>query len=83
MSGEYFEDISLRLLEIKDYEACKMWCDRAVKYFPKRLSTYTCQLKLYFSCGDRDSFFRVLDELKQSDVVIDNETLELIRVFQT
>ena len=83
MSGEYFEDISLRLLEIKDYEACKMWCYRAVKYFPKRLSTYTCQLKLYFSCGDRDSFFRVLDELKQSDVVIDNETLELIRVFQT
>lgn len=83
MSGEYFEDISLRLLEIKDYETCKMWCDRAVKYFPKRLSTYTCQLKLYFSCGDRDSFFRVLDELKQSDVVIDNETLELIRVFQT
>lgn len=83
MSGEYFEDISLRLLEIKDYEACKMWCDRAAKYFPKRLSTYTCQLKLYFSCGDRDSFFRVLDELKQSDVVIDNETLELIRVFQT
>ena len=80
MSGEYFEDISLRLLEIKDYER---WCERAVKYFPKRLSTYTCQLKLYFSCGDREDFFRVLEQLKQSDVVIDNETLELIRVFQS
>lgn len=57
--------------------------ERAVKYFPKRLSTYTCQLKLYFSCGDREAFFRVLEQLKQSDVVIDNETLELIRVFQS
>ena len=83
MSGEYFEDISLRLLEIKDYERCRVWCERAVKYFPKRLSTYTCQLKLYFSCGDREDFFRVLEQLKQSDVVIDNETLELIRVFQS
>ena len=83
MSGEYFEDISLRLLEIKDYERCRVWCERAVKYFPKRLSTYTCQLKLYFSCGDREAFFRVLEQLKQSDVVIDNETLELIRVFQS
>lgn len=83
MSGEYFEDIALRLLEIKEYDRCRIWCERAVKYFPKRLSTYTCQLKLYFSCGDRESFFRVLRELKQSDVVIDNETLELIRVFQS
>lgn len=83
MSGEYFEDIALRLLEIKEYDHCRIWCERAVKYFPKRLSTYTCQLKLYFSCGDRESFFRVLRELKQSDVVIDNETLELIRVFQS
>ena len=33
MSGEYFEDISLRLLEIKDYERCRVWCERAVKYF--------------------------------------------------
>lgn len=82
MSGEYFEDIALRLLEIKDYERCRIWCERAVKYFPKRLSTYTCQLKLYFSCGDRESFFRVLEQLKHSDVVIDSETLELIRVFQ-
>jgi hypothetical protein len=39
------------------------------------------QMKLYFSDGDRDNFFRVMNELKHSDIAIDNETLELIRTF--
>ena len=82
MTTYHFESISLRLLEIEDFERCKKWCDRAVKYYPKSLSTYTCQLKLYFSNGDREKFFKVLEELRNSNIVIDNETLELIRVFQ-
>lgn len=82
MTSHHYEAVSLRLLEIQEYEECKKWCDRAVEHYPEALSTYTCQLKLYFSNRDRESFFRVLSELKQSNVVIDNETLELIRVFQ-
>ena len=31
--------------------------------------------------GEREKFFQVMQELKQSDVIIDNETLELIRTF--
>ena len=30
----------------------------------------------------KDEFFNELDELKHSDVIIDRETLELIRAFQ-
>ena len=82
MTTYHFESISLRLLEIEDFKRCKKWCDRAVTYYPKSLSTYTCQLKLYFSNGDREKFFQVLEELRNSNIVIDNETLELIRVFQ-
>lgn len=82
MTSHHYESICLRLLEIKEYDICKKWCERSVLGYPNTLSTYTCQLKLYFSNGDRKSFFRVLNALKQSNVVIDNETLELIRVFQ-
>ena len=37
----------------------------------------TCQLKLFFSNGDKENFFRVMNELKASDITIDKETLEL------
>lgn len=82
MTSEHYEMVSLRLLEIREYENCKKWCERAVMQYPKSLSTYTCQLKLYFSNGNREEFFRVLSELRSTNIVIDNETLEMIRVFQ-
>ena len=30
---------------------------------------------------NREKFFNVMEELKKADVVIDRETLELIRIF--
>lgn len=81
MLSEYYEAISIRLLEIADYDRSQKWCDRAEYYYPNTLSTYTCQLKLYFTSGQKDKFFHVLEELRKSSIVIDNETLEMIRVF--
>lgn len=82
MTSFHFEAVSLRHLEIGEYTVCEKWCERARGCYPNTLSTYTCQLKLYFSNGDRKRFFDVMEELRDSNIVIDNETLELIRVFQ-
>lgn len=82
MTSAQYEAISMRLLEIKDYEKCKKWCDRAKYTHPNTLATYTCQLKLYFSSGQKQNFFKVIEELKHSSVVVDSETLELLRVFR-
>ena len=82
MTSAHYEAISLRLLEIEDYDKCKKWCDRAEYQYPNTLATYTCQLKLYFNSGQRERFFEVMEALKHSAVVIDSETLELIRVFR-
>lgn len=82
MTSFHFEAVSLRHLEIGEYAVCEKWCERARGCYPNTLSTYTCRLKLYFSNGDRKRFFDVMEELRNSDIVIDNETLELIRVFQ-
>ncbi len=82
MTSRYYQAVSMRLLEIQDFERCRIWCERAVGHYPDTLATYTCQLKLFFSIGDRERFFEVLSQLRSSKVVIDNETLELIRVFQ-
>lgn len=82
MTSAQYEAISLRLLEVEDYENCRKWCDRAEYQYPNTLATYTCQLKLYFNSGQKERFFEVMEALKHSAVVIDSETLELIRVFQ-
>ena len=81
VSSSVYEKVCQRLLETEDYENCRKWCARAREQYPEALSSYTCQLKLFFSCGDRENFFRVMQELKESDITIDNETLELIRIF--
>ncbi len=81
MLSEEFEAVSMRLLELHEFILCEKWCNRAVEMYPNTLATYTCRLKLYYSVGDRDSFFRVLGSLRESGISVDNETLELIRVF--
>lgn len=81
MLPQRYEAVCLRLIEQKQFEQADLWCERLAKQFPDELVAYTCRLKLYFEENDRDHFFLVMDQLKKSDIIIDNETLELIRVF--
>lgn len=81
LTAQQYEGIFLRLLEIKDYEKCEKWCLRMAEQIPDELPSYTCKLKLYFATRNRESFFETFNALKKSDIVIDNETLELIRLF--
>lgn len=81
MLPQRYEAVCLRLIEQNQFEQADLWCERLVKQFPDELVAYTCRLKLYFKENDRDRFFLVMDQLKKSDIIIDNETLELIRVF--
>lgn len=82
MTSTRYEAVSLRYLELEDYENSEKWCERAEYHYPNTLATYSCLLKLYFNSGQKRKFFEVIDELKHSSVVLDHEMLELIRVFQ-
>ncbi len=68
-------------MEIGEFESARKWCLRLAEQFPEELCAYTCRLKLYFLLKDREAFFETLNALKKSDVVIDSETLEMIRIF--
>ena len=81
MSSMHYEYICMRLLEVKEFALCHKWCERSREEYPNTLSSYTCLLKLYFTCQERENFFEVMNELKHSNIIIDNETLELIRIF--
>lgn len=81
LSSQYIEWICLRLLKIEEFDKMKQWCLRSVELYPENLSTFTCQLKLYFTIQDKVNFFDVLEKLKHSDIVLDQETLALVRTF--
>lgn len=81
MTAERFRAVSMYLLEAESYEKCRKWCLRVYTQYPETLEAYACQLKLYFMTGEKDKFFRALNELKHAEIDIDNETLEMIRVF--
>lgn len=76
-----FETVSMRLLEVEDYERCQLWCERGTAWYPNTLSSYACRLKLYFTTGQRESFFSTLKQLRESEIPVDHETLEMIRAF--
>lgn len=82
MAGMYYDWITARLLEVREFELDEKWCLRSAEQYPKLLSSYTCRLKLYFTIQDRDKFFAVMNDLRASEIVIDQETLELIRIFR-
>ena len=78
---ERYEEVCLRALEVKEFDRASKWCGRMKEQSPEELPSYTCRLKLSFARQDREDFFETLEALKRSNVVIDNETLELIRIF--
>ncbi len=81
ITAERYEGVCMRLLEIQSFQEAEKWCLRLAEQHPDQLAAYTCRLKLYFTAKNREGFFRTLAELKGSKVVIDRETLELIRTF--
>ena len=81
LTGARYEGVCMRLLEIENFEDAEKWCIRLAEQYPDELCSYTCRLKLYFTVRKKEAFFQTLDALKRSDVIIDNETLDLIKVF--
>ena len=71
----------MELLRTGAYDRCRERCLQAYERHPNALEPYACQLKLYYSTGEREQFFRILEELRVSDIPIDSGTLEPFRVF--
>ncbi|MDR0949857.1 MAG: hypothetical protein LBM69_10130 [Lachnospiraceae bacterium] len=81
VESRHFEWICMRLMECKEFELMQKWCDRQMREFPDELPSYVCMLKLYYSIMNRERFFEVLNNLKKSNIVLDNATLDLMRLF--
>ena len=81
MSEEYYSALCRRMMEVKDFAGAEKWCDRLKEEYPDVLESYTCRLQLYFENGNKEQFFKTMEELKKSGIVLDQKTLELVRTF--
>lgn len=82
LTEECYEALIGRVMELKEYEKAELWENRFFEQYPRLLSPYKLRLKLYFETGNKEKFFEVFSQLKESSVAVDNKTLELIRMIQ-
>ena len=82
MQPVHYESLTLRLQQVGDEDAADLWIARDREVHGEMLSYYTCRLQVLYVRRDRDAFFDVLDELKNSSVTVDKATLDAIRLFE-
>lgn len=78
---EHCKCVLIRLLEINELSYAEECLNLLRFYFPNTLVCYVCSLQFYYKTGDRDLFFDMLSQLKQSDIQVDYDVLEIIRFF--
>ena len=77
-----YSGICRLLIDLKAYDRAEVWGERFAAQYPDQLQAYKLRMRLYFEMEEKDKFFETLDQLKFSNVVIDNQTLKLIRMVQ-
>lgn len=80
-AGCYSALVSL-LIDLQSCEKAELWAERFAAQYPDQLPAHSLRLKLYFETGQKEKFFDALTQLRASEVVIDNQTLELIRMVR-
>lgn len=68
-------------LSIKDYRMAEKWALRATQYRPGILDTYKANLHLYYAQQKQAAFFQCLNELKDTDIIADEEIMNLFRLY--
>ncbi|MBP5291406.1 MAG: hypothetical protein J6Y90_02160 [Lachnospiraceae bacterium] len=69
------------MLEADRVEAAAEWTDKAAAWYPDSLVKYSTRVRLCFAQNDHDGFFKTLNEMKNSELQLDQDMLELVRFF--
>lgn len=81
MTSEHFLWMTDHLLEIGDYVNARKWVERAEQCRPDDLDTYKCAIHLYYQFKDYKALYATTDRLRASEIVIDKELLNLLRML--
>ena len=78
---EYYEWIVGCMLEIGENVSAGEWCRLADKNLSGMLTPYKCYLRYYYDTDNGEKFIQTIEKLKNTDIVIDSDTLEIFRMF--
>ena len=77
----YYSGVINLLVKIDDIQTARIWVSRLQEEHPNEIETYRCVLRFYYLIHDKEQFFYYLYRLKKSDIPIDKDLLELIRIY--
>ena len=81
IKGELLAKFALLWGSVGDRDRADSWLNEAFATDPKSLEVYKAGLRYYYATEQMDEFKSLMKNLKSSNIVIDNEVLELIRFF--
>lgn len=81
ISGKLYNKLVCILLDLGEKTKAKGWVEKALKNNDNELDSYKAGLRYYYVNEDRIKFLLLLEKLKKSDILLDNDILEMIRFF--
>lgn len=81
LTATHYLKLTDLFISIKDFGTAQKWCRRAEKYRPHMLDTYKAKLHLLFNQHNYKDFLECLNSLKDSEILVDDEIIDLIRVY--
>lgn len=73
----------IRNIKAGDLKAAENWGDKVFFYYPQSLEAHASRVKIAYAKGDREGFFKAVDEMKRSGLPLDREMLDVVRFFQS
>lgn len=80
--GELYYRMVLILVDLKRFDRTKAIVTKAFKYRKNDLESYKAGMKLYYTNGETEELKHLVQDLMNSPVRIDRETLEFIRFYK-
>ena len=77
---EHYEDIIDSYLIIKDFKNAEIYCNEFVNEYNCE-EAYLKRLKYYYELGDKQLFYKNLNELKNSPITLSREGLKALRFW--
>lgn len=81
ITGELFNKLVNTLLDLGENDKANIWVKKALVNYENELGSYKAGLRYYYVNGDRREFLLLMRKLKDSDVILDHDVLEMVRFF--
>ena len=81
VTGALYNKLVCILLDLEENHKAKVWVEKTLSKNGNELDSYKAGLRYYYKNKDRSKFLMLMKKLKESDVILDHDILEMVRFF--